>query len=170
MALAIPAFAFALYPAIQIPFALIMAVFIIGGFVKHWKELKKQDFIIMGTTILVALLLIARFIIISWNDIMLMTSTVYPGARFETGGDVGIITTFAQAFLSIFTPYVDLLKNPCESASEKQDLIGSEGSSAARVRKHREKYKMLQCNGEVTSSNTPVTNLLRRDRYRYKDD
>ena len=54
--------------------------------------------------------------------------------------------------------------------SEMQDLIGSEGSSAARVRKHREKYKMLQCNGEVTSSNTPVTNLLRRDRYRYKDD
>ena len=54
--------------------------------------------------------------------------------------------------------------------SEMQDLIGSEGSSATRVRKHREKYKMLQCNGEVTSSNTPVTNLLRRDRYRYKDD
>lgn len=124
MALAIPAFAFALYPAIQIPFALIMAVFIIGGFVKHWKELKKQDFIIMGTTILVALLLIARFIIISWNDIMLMTSTVYPGARFETGGDVGIITTFAQAFLSIFTPYVDLLKNPCESAFAIFPLIG----------------------------------------------
>lgn len=54
--------------------------------------------------------------------------------------------------------------------SEMQDLIGSEGSSAARVRKHREKYKMLQCNDEVTNSNAPVTNLLRRDRYRYKDD
>ena len=124
MALAIPAFAFVLYPAIQIPFALIMAVFIIGGFVKHWKELKKQDFIIMGVTILAALLLIARFIIISWNDIMLMTSTVYPGARFETGGDVGIIATLAKAFLSIFTPYVDLLKNPCEAAFAVFPLIG----------------------------------------------
>lgn len=50
--------------------------------------------------------------------------------------------------------------------SEMQDLIGSEGSSAARVRKHREKYKMLQSNNEVTNSNTTVTNLLRRDRYR----
>ena len=50
--------------------------------------------------------------------------------------------------------------------SEMQDLIGSEGSSAERVRKHREKYKMLQCNSEVTNSNEPVTNLLRRDRYR----
>ena len=50
--------------------------------------------------------------------------------------------------------------------SEMQDLIGSEGSSAARVSKHREKYKMLQCHGDVTNGNAAVTNLLRRDRYR----
>ena len=56
--------------------------------------------------------------------------------------------------------------------SEMQDLIGSEGSSAARVRKHRLKYKLLQCNSDVTSSNADETFLLRRDRerYRYKDD
>ena len=52
--------------------------------------------------------------------------------------------------------------------SEMQDLIGSEGSSAARVRKHRKKYKALQSNLPVTDGNTPVTNLLRRDRYRYR--
>lgn len=124
MALAIPAFAFALYPAIQVPFALIMAVFIIGGFVKHWQNLKKQDFIIMGLTIFATLLLIARFIAISWNDIKLMTSTVYPGARFETGGDVGIIDTLAKGLLNIFTPYVDLLKNPCEAAFAYFPIIG----------------------------------------------
>ena len=50
--------------------------------------------------------------------------------------------------------------------SEMQDLIGSEGSSAARVRKHREKYKMLQCNAQVTNGNNEETNLLRRYRYR----
>ena len=50
--------------------------------------------------------------------------------------------------------------------SEMQDLIGSEGSSAARVRKYREKYKMLQCNTPVTGCNDGVTNLLRRERYR----
>ncbi len=54
--------------------------------------------------------------------------------------------------------------------NEMQDLIGSEGSSAARVRKHRLKYKMLQCNNEVTDSNTDETILLRRDRYRERDD
>lgn len=50
--------------------------------------------------------------------------------------------------------------------SEMQDLIGSEGSSAARVRKHREKYKMLQCNTLVTNGNNEETNLLRRYRDR----
>ncbi len=53
--------------------------------------------------------------------------------------------------------------------SEMQDLIGSEGSSAARVRKHREKYEALQCNTHVTTCNTHVTNLLRRERDRYRD-
>lgn len=48
--------------------------------------------------------------------------------------------------------------------SEMQDLIGSEGSSAARVRKHREKYKLLQSNALVTESNNDETNLLRRER------
>ena len=53
--------------------------------------------------------------------------------------------------------------------SEMQDLIGSEGSSAARVRKYREKYQALQCNAYVTNCNTNVTNLLRRERDRYRD-
>lgn len=53
--------------------------------------------------------------------------------------------------------------------TEMQDLIGSEGSSAARVRKHRLKYKMLHSNSEVTDSNTDETFLLRRDRYRERD-
>lgn len=48
--------------------------------------------------------------------------------------------------------------------TEMQNLIGSEGSSAARVRKYREKYKMLQSNNEVTESNDLVTKELRRDR------
>lgn len=52
--------------------------------------------------------------------------------------------------------------------SEMQDLIGSEGSSAARVRKHREKYKLLHCNTLVTEGNDGVTYLLRRERDRYR--
>lgn len=56
--------------------------------------------------------------------------------------------------------------------TEMQDLIGSEGSSAARARRHRQKYKALQCNSDVTNCNADVTFLSRRDRARdrYRDD
>ena len=41
---------------------------------------------------------------------------------------------------------------------ETMKSIGSESSSAARVRKHREKSKALQCNTPVTEGNVLVTN------------
>ena len=78
--------------------------------------------------------------------------------------DVNIIKLLLTALEK--TKSIEFFDENTLMLSEMQDLIGSEGSSAARVRKHREKYKMLQCNGEVTNSNEPVTNLLRRDRYR----
>ena len=64
------------------------------------------------------------------------------------------------------TKTIEYLNENTFMLSEMQDLIGSEGSSAARVRKHRNKYKALQGNTPVTSGNASVTNLLRRDRYR----
>ena len=64
------------------------------------------------------------------------------------------------------TKTIEYLNENTFMLSEMQDLIGSEGSSAARVRKHRNKYKALQSNTPVTSGNDEVTNLLRRDRYR----
>lgn len=66
------------------------------------------------------------------------------------------------------TKTIEYLNENTFMLSEMQDLIGSEGSSAARVRKHRKKYKALQSNLPVTDGNTPVTNLLRRDRDRYR--
>ena len=78
--------------------------------------------------------------------------------------DVNIIKLLLTALEK--TKSIEFFDENTLMLSEMQDLIGSEGSSAARVRKHREKYKMLQCNTEVTNSNEPVTNLLRRDRYR----
>lgn len=67
---------------------------------------------------------------------------------------------------------IEYLNEDTFMLTEMQDLIGSEGSSAARVRKHRQRYKELQSNTEVTNGNTNETFLLRRDRerYRYKDD
>ena len=67
---------------------------------------------------------------------------------------------------------IEYLNEDTFMLTEMQDLIGSEGSSAARVRKHRQRYKKLQSNTEVTNGNTTETFLLRRDRERnrYKDD
>lgn len=78
--------------------------------------------------------------------------------------DVNIVKLLLGALEK--TKTIEFLSENTFMLSEMQDLIGSEGSSAARVRKHREKYKVLQCNDLVTNGNTPVTNLLRRDRYR----
>lgn len=67
------------------------------------------------------------------------------------------------------TKTIEYLNENTFMLSEMQDLIGSEGSSASRVRKHRKKYKALQSNLPVTNGNAEVTNLLRRDRDRYRD-
>jgi predicted phage replisome organizer len=64
------------------------------------------------------------------------------------------------------TKAIEYLNENTFMLSEMQELIGSEGSSAARVRKHRKKYKELQSNEQVTNGNDDVTYLLRRDRYR----
>jgi predicted phage replisome organizer len=44
-----------------------------------------------------------------------------------------------------------------------QNLIGSETAVAERVRKHREKQKMLQCNTDVTNCNTYIE-IEKRDK------
>ena len=78
--------------------------------------------------------------------------------------DVNIIRLLLTALEK--TKTIEFFDENTFMLSEMQDLIGSEGSSAARVRKHREKYKLLHCNSEVTNGNTPVTNMLRRYRDR----
>ena len=78
--------------------------------------------------------------------------------------DVNIIKLLLSALEK--TKTIEFFDENTFMLSEMQDLIGSEGSSAARVRRYREKYKMLQCNNLVTNGNGKVTNLLRRDRYR----
>lgn len=59
---------------------------------------------------------------------------------------------------------IEYLNEDTFMLTEMPDLIGSEGSSAARVRKHRLKYKELQSNIGVTKGNACETILLRRDR------
>lgn len=101
MIITIPGFAMTLYPAYQIPLAYLIAGFLIIDFINHFKQIKKQDYIIMISTLILSLAMVGYFIIISWNDIMVQMNTVYPGARFETGGTFNI-NNFVQYFTNVF--------------------------------------------------------------------
>lgn len=123
MVISIPAFAFALYPAYQVPLAFVIIIFLINNLIKHWKELKKQDYIIMGATLVVSLGILVYFVLTAWSDIQIMMGTVYPGARFETGGDY-TINQFTSRFTNLFLPYSKRVMNPCEISTYMFPMIG----------------------------------------------
>ena len=109
-------FAYQLYPAWQVPLAYLILVFIIIDFIKYRKNLQKKDFIIMGVTILITVLLLGYFVISSWEGIQDIMSTKYPGGREETGGTYDF-SRLVNYYLNFFTPYFDEYANPCEISS-----------------------------------------------------
>jgi len=119
----LPGFAFMLYPAFQVPFAFLMAIFMLNDLIKNWKNLKKQDFILMAITIFASLGLIARFILLSLDDIKIMMGTVYPGARVEKGGNF-TIDNFISYFANIFFPYTNRIANTCEPSTYIYSFTG----------------------------------------------
>lgn len=123
MLITIPAFVFAIYPAYQVPLALVMAVFILYAWIKYGKELKKQDYIIMGMTIVGVVVILGYFLMVAWPGIQTMMSTVYPGSRFETGGNY-TLRQFVAGFTNIFLPYTDDIANPCEISTYLYPVCG----------------------------------------------
>ena len=123
MVISIPAFPFALYPAYQVPLAYVILIFMINDLIKNFKKLKIKDYIIMGLTLLFAFSIIAYFIFFAWNDIQTMMGTVYPGSRFEMGGDF-TINQFIAGFTNIFLPYSKSIANPCEISTYMYSTVG----------------------------------------------
>lgn len=114
--ISITSFAFVLYPAFQVPFAFFMLVVMLNDFIPNVKKLTKTDIIIMAITILGIAGIMARYILVCWNDIVIMMSTVYPGNRVSVGGDFKI-DRFISYFANIFFPYSKSIANPCEESS-----------------------------------------------------
>ena len=119
----LPGFAFMLYPAFQVPFGFLMAVFMINSLVKNWKKLKKIDYLIISFTIIVILAFIARFVILSLEDIKIMMGTVYPGKRIELGGSLNS-NNFVEYIVNIFFPYTNQIVNTCEPSTYIYSLSG----------------------------------------------
>ncbi len=109
-------FAYALYPAFQIPLAYIILAFIIVDFIKYHKNLTKRDYIIMAITLVITILLLVYFLITSWDGIQAIMSTEYPGGRDETGGDYDFYR-LTNYYTNFFTPYTDDYENPCDIAA-----------------------------------------------------
>ena len=72
-----------------------------------------------------------------------------------TDTNVDIVKSAMDLFLKL--NMIEVFDDETIYMSEVEKLIGSETKSAERVRNHREKQKMLQCNTDVTSCNKNVT-------------
>lgn len=119
----LPGFTFMLYPAFQVPFGFLMAIFMLYDLIVNWKNLKKYDYIIMFSTIVLSLALIGRFILLSVEDIKIMMGTVYPGNRMELGGTLNI-NAFVDYFMNVFFPYTKNIVNKCEPSTYIYSLTG----------------------------------------------
>ena len=106
-------FAYALYPAWQVPLAYLVLAFAIVDFIKHRKNLKKKDYLIMAATILLTLALLAYFVLTSWSGISALMSTKYPGAREATGGEYDF-SRLTNYYSNFFTPFSKSFSNPSE--------------------------------------------------------
>lgn len=109
-------FAFALYPAWQIPLAYFMLVFIIIDFIKYRKNLVKKDYLIMIITLIVTGVFLGYFVATSWDGIQAMMNTKYPGGREELGGDYDF-NRLINYYTNFFTPYTGEYENPSDLGS-----------------------------------------------------
>ena len=123
MLICIPAFAFAIYPAYQVPFAFVMMLFMIYELIKHGKDLKKYDYVLMALTLIGVGVILGYFLLVAWPDIQTMMGTVYPGSRSEIGGDY-TLKLFAGRFTNLFLPYSDKIANPCEISNYLYPIVG----------------------------------------------
>jgi len=106
-------FVYALYPAWQVPLAYLILVFIVIDFIKYRKNLNVKDYLLMACTIIVTVLLLAYFVITSWDGIQAMMNTKYPGGREITGGDYNF-ERLVNYYTNFFTPYSNDYENPSD--------------------------------------------------------
>ena len=119
----LPGFVSILYPAFQVPFGILMAVFMINDLIQNWRKLKKVDYILIVVAIIAAAGLVARFLLLSLEDMKVMMNTVYPGQRIDTGGNF-TTNNIADYYANIFFPYTKNLANTCEPSTHIYPILG----------------------------------------------
>lgn len=108
------------YPALQVPFsylAIILVFAVIYRFIKEGGRFNKSDIPILGIPICLAIVIVGRFIYISLDSISALMNTVFPGARFITGGGYDRQTAFYYLFQPLFAGKHPTFLNECETSS-----------------------------------------------------
>ncbi len=119
----LPGFAFMLYPAFQVPFGFLMAIFMLNSLIKNWRKLKKSDYLIISITLIAVGVLVSRFVMLSLDDIKTMMGTVYPGKRMDLGGSLDF-NYFIGYTANIFFPYTEQIVNTCEPSTYIYSFTG----------------------------------------------
>lgn len=78
-----------------------------------------------------------------------------------TNTNIDIVRSAMKMFIEL--KMMDILDDQTVFMTEVEKLIGSESWSAERVRRHREKQSLLQCNTTVTSCNEEIEKDKEKD-------
>lgn len=112
------AYALALYPAWQVPLVYVFAGMILWVILKYWKKTRfgLKDILPILLALLVLGAGLMNFFITSREGMEAVNGTVYPGARFETGG--GAFLSMFQYINTIFYPFKEqgIVGNVCEQS------------------------------------------------------
>ena len=112
-------FVLVIYPAFQVVFAYIILIYFLVKFFTalRKKQLSRNDWIIMFTTLCVTAVILGVSIYQSLDAIIASLETVYPGSRVSTGGGIPL-TFLVTIFLNLFLPYkLPTILNQVELAS-----------------------------------------------------
>lgn len=100
-----------IYPAWQITYGFLYLMLFIWLIVENKDKLKRTDLLYLIPSMIIVLLLVVPQFVASYSQVMNVMNTVYPGARYVTGGE-----SWERNYLyvsSIFYPYFNI-DNACE--------------------------------------------------------
>lgn len=122
-------FALVIYPALQVPFAYLIIVFMILIYLKFRKnsKLNKADYVLMTCIVAIIFSVLVYFIYTSYDAIVLSLNTIYPGKRVSLGGEIELFQ-LSSFMLNTYIPFRDFTiggLNNCEISSFINFFIGS---------------------------------------------
>jgi hypothetical protein len=88
-ALCASGFILVLYPALQVPFGYLILLFLLGFFFEFWKKVKldKFDSLFIGLAVGLTGVIVGVSLLTSWDSLIRVMHTIYPGNRVSVGGD-----------------------------------------------------------------------------------